>query len=366
MRTNKSLANYAVIIGGAVLLLIGACGDDGAPAAPSTSSGPSGRLFALNQSDATMFVFDTETMSITDTVDTHVAMPHYIEFSPDGMFFYIVTLENNGHIAKFDALTYAFIDSISVPLGVRPSAIAITADGRYGYVCNFSLSAQRTFINKFDLSSMTLVGSSLAGAMTHDLKITGDGSLIIACNQYSDDLTLLYTDADTVVRVSIDPDRVYPVGSNKYGPFGVVIDSRDSLAYVACMDAHQVRTLDIAAQTIVDSVDIPVDTSILTHGPTLLAISPDDQTVFLTTQSSNTVVVIDVSTMQVIKEISQPTPFPFGISMSADGSRLYTACINRSDRPGSISIIDTKTLSIIKTVEVGHQSFGLTWQPVSQ
>ncbi|MFQ5607664.1 MAG: lactonase family protein [Candidatus Zixiibacteriota bacterium] len=362
MKAIRLLSVLAGALALALFISLG-CGDDNSVVGPR-KDGPPGRLFTLNQADATMFVFDTKTMAVIDTVDTRVKKPHYIEFSPDGQFFYIVTLETTGHLAKFDAATYAFIDSVMTPPGVQPTAIAITSDSKFGYVCNFSLATQRTLIHKFDLATLQTVGSALAGAMTHDIKITGDGSVVIACNRFSDDLTLLYPGPDTVVFVSIDPDSLYPVGSNKYGPFGVAVDHRDSLAFIACMDALQVRVLDIGARRIVDSIDIPVDTTGFIYGPTLLAVSPDNDLVYLTTRGGNTVVVFRVSTMTVLAQIPLSVPYPFGIDISDDGSMVYVACVNTPTKQGRIYAIDGVTFAKVDSVDVGGESFGLAWRPL--
>ena len=87
---------------------------------------------------------------------------------------------------------------MTAPPHVQPTAIAITTDSRYGYVCNFSSAIDPTVINKYDLTTLTRVDSMQAGITTHDVKITSDGSTVIACNRFSDNVTLVHTDGDTV------------------------------------------------------------------------------------------------------------------------------------------------------------------------
>ncbi len=349
----------------AVTVLITPSCDSGKTPTNSTAKNPAGRLYVLNQSDASLYIYDTQTFERLDSIPTVVDRPHYLEFSPTGDFYYIVTLEQTGRIAKFDATTNAFVDSVTAPPAVQPSAIVITPDGLTGYVCNFSLPGRRTQINKYDLTNMENIGSFPAGVTTHDLKITSDGSVIIACNRYGDNLTLLYPGADTVTFVSIDPDSLYADDSNKYGPFGVVIDNKDSLAYIACMDALQVRVLDIKARRIVDSINIPVDSAFI-YGPTLLAISPDDETVYLTTRGGNSLVAFDALTMTVKADIPLNTPYPFGIDISADGSQVYVSCVGEPTSHGVVQVVDAKTLKGIKSIQVGRESFGLRWRPASQ
>jgi len=347
------------VLGLLIMLFVG-CSDDDSPV-KSTNTNPEGRLYVLNQADGTFYVYDTRTLSRIDSVDSRVNRPHYIEFSPDRQNFYIVTLETTGRIAKFRTSDNAFLDSVTVPPAVQPSAIVITADGLFGYVCNFSL--ERGSVHKYNLATLQEVGSMQAGALTHDLKITSDGSVIVACNRDTDDLTLIYTDADTVAFVGADPDSSYALGRRKYGPFGVAIDHRDSLAFIACMDARQVRVLDIAAGEIVDSIDIPVDSGSIIWGPTLMAVAPDNDIVYVTTQGGNSVVAFRLSTKEILADIPLSVPHPFGITISDDGSRVYVACVNLPLEQGMVYVIDGATQTKIDSLQVGRESFGLIWMP---
>lgn len=343
-------------------VLLSGCSDNGTgPGA----SGPAGRLYVLNQGDNTMYVFDTGTMDRLDSVATRVNRPHYIEFSPDRSTFYITTLETTGHLARFATAGHAFSDSAAMPPAVQPTAIAVSADGAYGYVCNFSSPSQATRIHKYDLSTLQRVDSMQAGALTHDIKITQNGEVVLACNRNTDDLTFVYPPDDTVTFVPMSPAGSSIPGQHVYGPFGIVIDHRDSLAFVACQKALQVRVVDIAARMVIDSLDIPVDTAgKLIAGPTLMAVSPDDDVLFTTTREGNSVVVSRISTHSTLADIRFATPNPFGITMSSDGSRVYVACIGTPTGPGRIYVIDGNAHVKLDSVDVGKESFGLVWQPL--
>lgn len=339
------------------------CGDDDNPVEPAPNNNPEGKLYVLNQGDSTMFIYNTKTRARIDSVHTVVRNPHYIEFAPNGLNYYITTLESSGHVAKFETATNNFIDSSAVIADVQPAAIAITADNQFGYLCNFSAPGSASRMQKMDLNTMQIVDSLQGGAFCHDLKITSDGSVVIMTNRDSDNLTLAYPDADTVYFVDIDPDSTYVTTvPSKYGPFGVVVDHNDSLAYVSCMNADQVRVLDIAARTIVDSVDIPIVPGGTISGPTLLAVTPDNAHVFLTTRDGNSIVAFETSTMTVVADIPVSATQPFGIDVSADGSQVYVACVNLGQPNGMVYIIDVATFSKIDSIVVGTQSFGLKYR----
>lgn len=350
------------------LMIFISCDDDGNPT-NSNNGNPEGSLYVLNQGDnsasGTLYIYNTKTMTRTDSIDTKIKLPHYIEFSPDKQFYYITTLELDGHLAKYNALTNELMDTVSF-VNFQPTAIAITEDGLYGYVCNFSTFNQstRTKIYKFNLTTMTLVDSMQAGAVTHDVQITTDGSVVIATNRFSDELTLVYPDQDTVRHISIDPDVVYPVGSNNYGPLGAIIDSNDSLAYIACADNIQIRVFDIKNRVVIDSVEIPgTIQGSETDGPTLLTISPDNSHLFITTRMNNFIAVVQTNPLQFVTTIEHETPVSFGIDISDDGSRVYAACINPHGAQGRIYVIDGNTFDKVDSIDVGKDSFGLRWQP---
>lgn len=360
----RNLIIFIIVI---TVLTIFACSNNDNPVNNGDNGNPAGNLYVLNQRDNTLYIYDTKTMNRIDSIDTRVNMPHFLQFSPDGQYFYITTLEASGHIARFNASTNSFVDSVSTAPSVQPSAIAIDNNDQYGYVCNFSTGATSTptKIQKYDLMSMTLIDSMQAGAVTHDIQITSNGAVVLATNRYSDNVTLVYTDVDSVTFVSVDPDVDYPLGSHKYGPLGAIIDHKDSLAYIACADAKQVRVLDIKNRVVIDSVDIPGSNTSLLSGPTLLAMSPDDQYVYVTTRLDNLVAVVKTSPLELVAEIPVSTPAPFGIDVSDDGSRIYAACTNTNPllNNGRVYIIDGTTFKKIDSIDVGKECFGLRFRP---
>lgn len=356
---------FAIIATAAVLLTVVGCAKK--DPVRSGNNGPDGRLYVLNQGDNTLWIFDTRTLARIDSVGLPIDLPHYIEFSPDGGSFYVTTLETSGHAAKFDAVTNTLLGSVAMPPAVMPSAIAIGAGGQYGYISNFSTTTHRSFIHKYDLATMTWVKQLQAGATTHDLKATSDGSMIVACNRFSNDITIIETETDNVSFVGIDPDESYPVGMMRYGPMGVAIDHRDSIAYIACMDMPQVRYLDLATRTIVDSVEIPVSGHSGMAGPMLLAVSPGDSIVYVTTQMGNTLVAVHTRARTILATIHFATPSPFGLAQSADGSRVYVTCVGDAfpHSRGRVYVIDGTTLTKLDSLDVGNQCYGIGWAPPS-
>ena len=165
MTSTKNGPWFVFVLVSAIGLALAGCSSDNTTTPVTT--GPEGRLYVLNQSDSTLYVYDTKDLTRVDSVHTRVPNPHYIEFSPDGLNYYITTLEATGHLAKFSTAG-GFVDSVTTQPAVQPSAIAITADNLYGYVCNFSSPSARTEIHKYDLTTMTWLKQLQAGAITQN------------------------------------------------------------------------------------------------------------------------------------------------------------------------------------------------------
>jgi DNA-binding beta-propeller fold protein YncE len=324
-------------------------------------------LYVPNQTDSTIYVFDTETWVRVDSFPAAINQPHFIRFSDDLRYFYLISRDFNGRLAKFDAEDNSLLAVSPLP-GLFPTSIAITPDGQFGYVCDFSAAAVETRVYKVNLQNLTIVDSISAGASTHDADITSDGSLVVATNM-SDIITMIYTDADTVVQVNIDPDSTYALTRRKYGPYGLVIDHKDSLAYIACLHHHevnaQVRVLDLAAQKIVDSIYLPINFDHVDDpaGPTLVELSPDDAYLYVTTQWDNSVIIVRLATRTVV-EYPVAVGRTFGVTATSDGSRVYIAAANVQNQNGRIYVLDGHSFDLIDSLDVGRNPFGIRWRPL--
>ncbi len=324
-----------------------------------------GHLYVLNQTSQTIYVYnDSDLTTRVDSFGAAIPEPHWLEYAPNGQYYYVVSRFAPGHIAKFDALTNALIDTITMNGNVFPTSLAITSDGQYGYLCDFTISFTPGHIHKYNLSTMTFVDSSLGnGAASHDLMFTSDYSKLVACSRNTDDVTIVDFPSGSVDIIPLDTNNVRP-NPPAYGPYGIHIDHNDSLAYITCLFGGQVKVFDLFARKVVDSIIIPVVAAggcSGPAGPTLLAISHDDSKIFVTTQCGNSLVVARTSDGQILEDIPFSIERPFGVKMNHDGSRVYVACANVQGQPGRVYVIDGINLVKLDSIDVGLNSFGLYW-----
>lgn len=362
----KRISIFAI---GAALILL-ACSDKGSDPLASYT-GPKGRLYVLNQADNSIFVYDTETMNKVKTIAAQITKPHYIAFAPSGASYYVMTVNLSGQIAQFDAATNELVQTFDLTAAaqamypgqrpITPAGMAITPDSKYGYMCDYYAGSERGHIFKVNLETMAVEKRIQSGAQTHELLATPDGSVVIACNLRSDDVTMLYTDEDSVTFVPIDPAVAPDPDHIRYGPYCIALNHEGTRAYITCLNAHQVRILDIAARQIVDSLEIPITPGISTSGPAMVHVTHDGKFLVLSTKWGNSIVIVDLATKQVVGEIPTAIGHTFGVAISADDKRVYVAASGTPPAHGYVYEIDMTSQSKIDSVEVGTDSWGLGW-----
>ncbi len=127
----------------------------------------------------------------------------------------------------------------------------------------------------------------------------------------------------------------------------------DHYWYVSLIGTGQVWKFDIHADTLVKKGTVQ-------GSPALLVLTPDGSKLYVSqfmTSSTNRVVVLNTSTMTVIKTITVWT-MPHGMRMNRAGTRLYVANM-MSD---NISVIDVARDSVVATIPVAYDAspFGPT------
>jgi YVTN family beta-propeller protein len=130
----------------------------------------------------------------------------------------------------------------------------------------------------------------------------------------------------------------------------IAITSDNRFVWSVNPDNNSVSVFNVASGVNQKVAEIPVGTE-----PWGVAITPDNAKVYVTNMVSGTVSVVDGSTWQVIKTIQVGTE-PFGCALTPDGERLYVANQSSAD----VSVINTKNDHVVRTIEnVGAKPHGV-------
>lgn len=364
---NSGHRKITILISLAILMVVLSSGCERTGTGDDHGAHSYGHLYVLNQNvpnnnGGTIFIYnDSDLSTRIDSFGSAIPQPHWMIYDPNGAYYYIVSRTTPGRIAKFDAITNALIDTITTSGSLFPTCMAVSQDGVYGYLCDFT--SQPGHIHRYNLQTMTFVDSVLGnGTRSHDLMFTQDYSKLVAVSVNSDDMTIVSFPGEIVSKIYLDSNNILP-SSPVYGPYGVHIDHKDSLAYVNCLMNGQVRIVDLKAERVIDSVLIPqvAGCNYSPTGPTMSAIAHDDSKVYVTTQCGNSLVVISTATRQIIATIPFSIDRPFGVKLNHDGSKVFVACANVDGQPGRIYVINGVNLVKIDSIDVGINPFGLYW-----
>ena len=263
--------------------------------------------------------------------------------------------------------------AITIPVGDRPTKVAITPDGTHAYVPQYSSTG---IVSVIDTSTNTVVATVAVGDHPSGVAITPDGSRAYVANTLADSISVIDTTTNTVVGspvpVGDDGSRAYVANHNDYivsvidtaantvvesiwigwGPTGIAIMPDGSRAYVANVGPDTVSVIDTSTNTVVATV-------VVGDGPSSVAITPDGRYAYVPNYRGS-VSVIDTATNTVTATVTVEGGGSLqGVAITPDGSYAYVS--NWSDH--NVSVIDTATNTVVTTVAVGVGPIGVAITP---
>ena len=203
---------------------------------------------------------------------------------------------------------------------------------------------------------MTVTASTLA-APTHEVFVT---------NELSGDLTIIDGDRLQVVatiplgkrprgiEATRDGRRLYIAlsGSPIEGPPDARNDAGGSAGQpVADKSADGIGEFDVRSRKLTRVI----------HGvsdPEKLAVTPDGRQLYVASEDSGSVVIIDVESGQQKAAIAVGTE-PEGVRASPDGSTVYVT----AEGARQVTIVDTRTHKVLKQLQVGERPRSIAFTP---
>jgi len=154
-----------------------------------------------NTGTGTISIIDTNTNTVISPTITGLSGPFGIAITPDGNYAYITNFGSNNFepigttVTVVDLTTNAVIDTINL-FSIQPSGIAITPDGRFVYVSNYNslysgisftdLVAGAGTVNIIDIATNTVIPPVIEVDQAPDaIAITSDGTFAYVSNYSS-------------------------------------------------------------------------------------------------------------------------------------------------------------------------------------
>jgi YVTN family beta-propeller protein len=275
-------------------------------------------------------VTPTPTPTLTPTV-TPTPIPRFV----------LVTNVDERTVSIIDGRMNIVLDDIAV--GPDPIGIALTADGEHAFVVNrgaaetegFSIIETRTRseVRRFDDYEPDVPDDPLGVAIT-------PLGLAYVANRASESVDVINVDLALTDPSSARVTRIMGVGVH---PSLIAAARSEPFVYVTLVEGRGVAVIDTSSNGVVKTVNLPDQAF-------AVALSPDDQTVWVT-RAPSTVEVINAvlartNPSSAVTGSIEVGESPLGIAVAPAGDFVYVANADS----GSVSVIEVASQSVVKTV----------------
>jgi YVTN family beta-propeller protein len=241
----------------------------------------------------------------------------------------------------------AIVDTVShkvlrvLAAGSDPEQFDLSVDEKRLFVSNEDIG--RTSV--VDIASGKVIASIPVGIEPEGVTVAPNGRWVLVTNEADNAVSMIDTTTLKVV-------KSVPVGKR---PRDIAFAPDSSFAYVT-------GELDASLYRIGLQGDEPAKRVLQLRKealPMALVLDAGRKRLYMSTGRGGTVAVIDVtSAPQLLAEVPVGTR-PWGIALSADGTRLYSANGPSND----VSIVDTSAMKTIKRIPVGRSPWGVVLGP---
>lgn len=329
-----------------IALLLGLC------ALPLAAN--AGRAYVSNEDEHTVTVIDTDKNTVVGTIQVG-KRPRGIQVSHDGATVYVALsglpkcppsvpdeeCEKLARDLKADGVAAVDTKTLKVvkvhQAGSDPEQFDLGPDGRL-YVANED-SATATVL---DTKTGAILARVPVGKEPEGVRVSPSGNWVLVTNESDNSISIIDTKTLKVV-------KSVTVGKR---PRDIAFTPDSKTAYVSGEFDSSLYRIHLPEGTPVERV-VQLDKD---ARPMSVRLDAKRQRVYASTGRGGKVAVLDISgpAPKLIQEVAVGTR-PWGIALSKDGSRLYTANGPSND----VSVVDTATLKVIKKIPVGKSPWGV-------
>ncbi|MGH6848500.1 MAG: YncE family protein, partial [Methylocella sp.] len=234
----------------------------------------------------------------------------------------------------------------TVAVGVEPSDVAVTPDGKHAYVANPGDILGT--VSVIDTASNTVVAT--VPMVVSIIAITPDGKHAYVGNGFDSTVLVIDTGTNTVVGSPIFTGDCVR-GDEGSCPDGIAITPDGKHAYVTNgFFSTDVVVIDTATNMVVGP---PIRVGL---GPPAVAINPDGKHAYVTNPFDDNVSVIDTAINKVVATVAVGVE-PSFVAVTPDGKHAYVA--NDGNDPGTVSVIATASNTVVATVTSGNGALSI-------
>jgi YVTN family beta-propeller protein len=231
----------------------------------------------------------------------------------------------------------------TLPSGRDPEAFDLSADGKRLYVSNEETSE----MSVLDLSAGVITRRVRVGAEPEGVTVRpGGAEVYVTCEEDNEVYAVHTSTLDVVARMK-----------TAARPRSIVFTRDGSTAFVTDENAGVVTVLDAANRRTAGTIAIPRSDKAGRTPPRPMGsvLSHDGRLVLVSLGRARSVAIIDVAARTVVRTIDDVGARPWGIDVSADGAEAYTA----NGPSGDVSVIDLASGAVTRRIRTGGSPWGL-------
>jgi DNA-binding beta-propeller fold protein YncE len=308
--------------------------------------------------------------------------PHGLAMSPDRRFYYVSLAHGQpfGTVWKYATKDDAVVGRVT--LGLFPATLQTTPDGEFLYVVNFNLHGDRvpSSVSIVSTSEMVEVARVQTCTMPHGSRINPQGTRHYSACMMDDLLVEIDTATLKVSRYfvltkgleaghdgPVPPARATPgahqdmpahgaeapaAAGGACSPTWAQPSADGASIYVACNASNEIVEIDAARWTLRRRIAARdgVYNLAVTHDGRLIATNKRDQSVSILDVAHDGAELARLSTKRRVVH---------GVAVSSDDRYAFVSVEGIGTEPGTVEMIDLRTLKTVATVDVAPQAAGI-------
>ena len=312
-------------------------------------------IYVANVNSDTVSVINSSTNAVVKTI-SGFDQPNSIKINPSGTKAYVTNSNILGvstvsviDINSLHKTTYNTIISTIVGFSA-PYSMAITLDGKFGYVANFASAS----IQRVNLTTNTIVGIPIAvGTFPSSIVMTPDGNYVYVANYNTgvfgkDTVSVISTDSS-----SSSFNKVIKTISGFFGPYDLVVNPEGTLVYVTnygnfFTSKHGTTVSIIDANPANSTFNTIINTITVGSQPAGITINPEGNYAFVTLYNegnAGSLVTIQLSDNTLLSPSFSLGNGPVGVIVSPNGLNVYVTNYN-DNNVEVLSFINTFAISL--------------------
>ncbi len=243
-----------------------------------TALNPSGTLLYATSSEGYVFVFNTATNVLINTISDS-AGPNYVAFNPAGSEAYVTDC-NGGDVNVINVASNSITNTIHIGANACPTFLTFNPSGSLIYVSDFGANEISVINPATNLVINTITGVSFGDTLgPWGIAFNPAGTIAYSADRYADNISVINVAENSVV------DTIYISGS----PSDVLFNSAGTTAYVTDWSDYLLIYVNVASNSVTGST--------VTGGePAFMTLDPSGNYLYLENYGDDTLGIVNLTT----------------------------------------------------------------------